>query len=102
MAKEIDVMSLRKRIDAGEDFLLVDVREPFEYEEFNIGAKLIPLAEVPSRIEEFGAQDRPIVVHCRSGKRSAQAQAYLMSQGYTDVTNLSGGMLAWQDTFGAE
>lgn len=99
MAKEIDVQTLKQRLDAGESFLFVDVREPFEYEEYNIGAKLIPLGDVPSRVEEFGALDSPIVVHCRSGKRSGQAQAYLMSQGFTDVTNVSGGVLAWQDAF---
>ena len=101
MAKEIDVRTLKARLDDGDEFVFVDVREPHEYEEFNLGADLIPLGQVPERIAEFGEdKSAPIVVHCRSGARSGQAQRFLEAQGYTDVTNVSGGVLAWREAFG--
>ena len=95
--KEIDVQTLKSRLDAGEKFRFVDVREPHEYEEFNIGAELIPLGEIPERLGEFGGKDEPIVLHCRSGARSGNAQRYLAAQGFTDVTNVRGGVLAWRE-----
>lgn len=98
--KEIDVQTLKQRLDGGESFKFVDVREPHEYEEFNIGAELIPLGEVPERLSDFGDKDTPIVLHCRSGARSGNAQRYLAAQGYTDVTNVKGGVLAWREAFG--
>ena len=100
MAQEIDVQTLKQRLDAGESFKFVDVREPHEYEEYNIGAELIPLGEVPERLGDFGEKDAPIVVHCRSGARSGNAQRYLEAQGFTDVTNVTGGVLAWREAFG--
>lgn len=101
MAKEIDVRTLKTRLDAGDEFVFVDVREPHEYEEFNLGADLIPLATLPDRLDDLGAdKSEPIVVHCRSGKRSAQAQRYLESQGFTDVSNVTGGVLAWREAHG--
>lgn len=101
MAKEIDVRTLKARLDEGDEFVFVDVREPHEYEEFNLGADLIPLGEVPERLEDFGEdKSTPIVVHCRSGARSGQAQRFLEAQGYTDVSNVSGGVLAWREAFG--
>ncbi|MDQ0377216.1 adenylyltransferase/sulfurtransferase MoeZ [Amycolatopsis thermophila] len=88
---------LKAKFDAGEDFALIDVREPHEYEIVNIkGAKLIPkdrilsgeaLAELP--------QDKPIVLHCKSGARSAEALAALHRAGFKDATHLGGGVLAW-------
>ncbi|WP_236795873.1 adenylyltransferase/sulfurtransferase MoeZ [Amycolatopsis sp. GM8] len=88
---------LKAKFDAGEDFELIDVREPHEYEIVNIkGAKLIPkdrilsgeaLAELP--------QDKPIVLHCKSGARSAEALAALHRAGFKDATHLGGGVLAW-------
>lgn len=88
---------LKSKFDAGENFELIDVREPHEYEIVNIkGAKLIPkdrilsgeaLAELP--------QDKPIVLHCKSGARSAEALAALHKAGFRDATHLGGGVLAW-------
>ncbi|MFE3177255.1 adenylyltransferase/sulfurtransferase MoeZ [Amycolatopsis sp. NPDC059090] len=88
---------LKAKFDAGEDFALIDVREPHEYEIVNIkGATLIPkdrilsgeaLAELP--------QDKPIVLHCKSGARSAEALAALHAAGFKDATHLGGGVLAW-------
>ena len=102
MPKEIDVRTLKSRLDAGDEFTFVDVREPHEYEEFNLGADLIPLGTLPERLDDLGAGDKsaPIVLHCRSGARSGQAQRYLQAQGFTDVTNVAGGVLAWREAFG--
>ena len=95
--KEIDVQTLKSRLDAGEEFKFVDVREPHEYEEYNIGAELIPLGEIPERLADFGEKGAPIVLHCRSGARSGNAQRYLAGQGFTDVTNVKGAVLAWRE-----
>ncbi len=103
MAEDISVISLKKRLDAGETLHLIDVREPFEYEEFNLGGTLIPLGEVPSRIQELEhLKEEEIIVHCRSGKRSQTAQQFLLQMGFKNVRNLLGGVLDWQAHFGTE
>jgi len=78
--------------------LLLDVREPQEYSAIHAPeAKLIPLGQVSSRLNEIEAyKDKPIVVICRSGRRSAQAVSILQGAGYTQVSNVKGGMLAWE------
>jgi adenylyltransferase/sulfurtransferase len=84
-------------MDAGDPLELIDVREPFEYEIASIdGAKLIPLGEIAERLDEL-EHERPIVVHCHSGKRSAQAVQLLLQRGFTEVYNLEGGIDAWSD-----
>ncbi|MBM3399567.1 MAG: rhodanese-like domain-containing protein [Bacteroidetes bacterium] len=100
--EDITVIELKSRLDNGKAPMIIDVRETWEFEEFNIGATLIPLAELPDKIENLGdhKQDE-IVVHCRSGARSASAKAFLESQGFSKVRNLLGGMLDWQRQFGA-
>ena len=100
MAKEIDVTTLKRRLDAGESFKFVDVREEHEYEEFNLGAELIPLGTIPDHLDDFGPKDGAIVLHCRSGARSGNAQKFLEAQGFTDVTNVTGGVVAWRAAFG--
>ncbi len=100
MALEMTVQQLRQKLDAGDKFKLVDVREPHEYEEYNIGATLIPLGTIPENLDQLGGKDEPIVLHCRSGARSGQAQRYLINQGYTNVTNVKGGALAWRENYG--
>ena len=100
MAKEMDVHTLKARLEAGGKYIFVDVREPHEFEEYNLGAKLIPLQTLPDALDEFGDSDTEIILHCRSGARSGNAQRYLESQGYTNVTNVSGGVLAWREAFG--
>ena len=99
---DIDVRELKAKSDAGEQLVLVDVREPDERTAFNIGGKHIPLGTVPARIQELaGHEDEEIVVYCRSGKRSAMAQQYFRQAGFKNVRNLEGGMLAWVDAFGS-
>ncbi|MDE3247595.1 MAG: rhodanese-like domain-containing protein [Bacteroidota bacterium] len=99
--KSISVEQLKQRMDAGEKLHLIDVREPSEYQEFNIGAQLIPLGKIQSmQADELdGLENEEIIIHCRSGKRSATAALFLESQGFTNTVNVEGGMLAWQEKF---
>ena len=92
--KEISVQELQEKMESGEDFQLVDVREDFEYETSNLGGVLIPLAGVLIEADKI-AKDKPVVVMCRSGKRSAVAITQLEAQGFTNLYNLQGGILAW-------
>ncbi|WP_180541268.1 molybdopterin-synthase adenylyltransferase MoeB [Nevskia soli] len=94
---EIDVTEVKQKIDRGADFVLVDVREPHEYQIASIPqAKLIPLGELGRRLGELDPDDE-IVVHCKSGGRSAKAVEFLRQQGFKDVSNMRGGILAWSD-----
>jgi molybdopterin/thiamine biosynthesis adenylyltransferase/rhodanese-related sulfurtransferase len=94
---EMSPHELKRRMDAGEPFELIDVREPFEYEIARIdGAKLIPLGEITERLDELSGK-QPIVVHCHSGKRSEQAARLLQQRGFANVYNLEGGIDAWSD-----
>lgn len=91
----IDVLSFAAEWEGDNPPFLLDVREPHEYQAAKIdGSVLIPLGELPNRFAEV-PKDRPVVVHCRLGGRSAKAVEYLQSQGYTDIRNLSGGIQAW-------
>lgn len=94
---DITVQELKERQEKGEQLHLIDVREPNEYAEDNIGAKLIPLGELPYRLDELeGLEDEEVIVHCRSGARSARAQQYLEENGFSNVRNLIGGMLEYR------
>jgi adenylyltransferase/sulfurtransferase len=93
----MSVHDVKRKIDAHEPFELIDVREPFEYEIARIdGAKLIPLGEIAERVNEL-QRERPIVVHCHSGRRSAEAVRLLQQRGFANVYNLEGGIDAWSD-----
>lgn len=97
---ETTVQELKSRLDNAENIAVVDVREQYEYEEFNIGSTHIPLVELMSRMDEIPAtKEDEIIVVCRSGGRSGQAQMLLQSLGYTNVVNLKGGLLAWREAF---
>jgi len=94
---EIDVTELKQKLDRGDQFVLIDVREPHEYKIASIpGAKLIPLGEFPKHVDEF-AKDAEIVIHCKSGGRSARACGILRQAGFAHVRNVVGGILAWSD-----
>ncbi|MCR6641043.1 MAG: rhodanese-like domain-containing protein [Sporocytophaga sp.] len=94
--KEISVTELKELIGKGEDFQLIDVREPGEFQAANLGGELIPLATVPQNVEKF-SKDKKVVVHCRSGKRSSDAIRFLETNfGYTNLYNLKGGILAYK------
>jgi len=96
--KTITVEAVKARIDAGEKLLLLDVREPHEHADFNIGGTLLPLGQVQTLqvddIEDW--KDKEVIVYCRSGNRSGQACMILEQAGFTNVSNLVGGMLDWQ------
>ena len=95
--KEVSVQELKEKRDAGEDFQLIDVREDFEYEMSNLGGLLIPLGGILIETEKID-KDKPVVIMCRSGKRSAAAIMQLEQQlGYTNLYNLQGGILAWAE-----
>jgi rhodanese-related sulfurtransferase len=98
---DITVQELHQKLESGEKFVFIDVREPWEYEEFNLGATLLPLGDLINRAWELeDHKNDEIVVHCRSGGRSGMAQAMLTAQGFTNVRNLTGGVMAWLDAFG--
>jgi adenylyltransferase/sulfurtransferase len=93
---EIQPEELKRRVNAGEDILVLDVREPHEYQICNIKGQLIPLGDLPTRVHELDSS-REIVVHCKSGGRSAKAVDFLRQAGFKRVSNLAGGILAWAD-----
>jgi adenylyltransferase/sulfurtransferase len=93
---EMTVKELKRRLDAGEKIVVLDVREPLEYQIANIGGVLIPLGELPARMHEL-EPSQEIVVHCRSGNRSARAVEFLLDAGFDKVSNLKGGIRAWAD-----
>ena len=93
---EMQVEELKQKLDAGEDIFVLDVREPHEYQICNIGGHLIPLGDLPKRVNELDSS-REIVAHCRSGMRSAKAVDFLKKAGFKKVRNLAGGILAWAD-----
>lgn len=100
--KAISVTELKAWQDAGKDFQLIDVREPYEYGIANLGGELIPQAAVLESNDRF-AKDKPVVVHCRSGKRSAKAIRQLEDKfGFTHLYNLQGGILAWAEEIDSE
>ena len=92
----IEVEELKRRLDAGEDVFVLDVREPHEYQICNLKGHLIPLGDLPKRVHELDSS-REIVAHCRSGMRSADAVEFLQKAGFRKVWNLTGGILAWAD-----
>jgi rhodanese-related sulfurtransferase len=92
--KEISVQELKEMKEKGEDFQLIDVREEFEYEVSNLGGILIPLGGILIETDKI-AKGKPVIMQCRSGKRSAAAIMQLEQLGYTNLYNLHGGILAW-------
>jgi rhodanese-related sulfurtransferase len=98
----ITVEEMKALLDKGEPIHLVDVREPHEHADFNIGGLLLPLGQVQTLqiepIEDW--KEEPVYFYCRSGNRSGQACMMLESLGFTNVINVTGGMLAWQERIG--
>ena len=93
---DMTVEELKRRLDAGDNLFVLDVREPHEYQIANIGGHLIPLNDLPKRIGELD-RSREIVVHCKLGGRSAKAVDFLRQSGFTNVHNLGGGISAWAE-----
>ena len=98
--KEITVQELKALIDSKADFLLIDVREQHEFDEANLNGLLIPMGEALERSSEI-SKDKQVIIHCRSGKRSATVINALESQqGFTNLYNLKGGILAYTEEIG--
>lgn len=95
---KINVSELRSRLENGNELHLFDVREEWEYEENNIGGRLIPLTSIPAKLMELASlKDDEIVVFCQTGIRSHQARLYLESKGFSKVRSLSGGLQAYME-----
>lgn len=99
--ENITAEEVKQRLENGEKLNLVDVREPHENAEFNIGGILLPLGEIRAmqvdELEEL--KDQEVIMYCRSGGRSSQAAMILETMGFTNVKNLTGGMLNWQEKY---
>jgi rhodanese-related sulfurtransferase len=100
--QNISVEELKSRMDAGEKLHMVDVREPYENADFNIGGTSLPLGKIQTmqidEIEDW--KDEEVICYCRSGNRSGQACLFLDMVGFKNTKNLTGGMLAWQEKYG--
>ena len=94
--KEITCIELKKMMDAGEDFQLIDVREEYETDIASIGGELIPMGDVMDNLDKI-SKDKKVVVYCRSGNRSGTIVRALEQNGFSNVHNLKGGILAWAD-----
>lgn len=99
--QNITAEEVKERLDKGEKLNLVDVREPHEHAEFNIGGVLLPLGKIQNmQTEELdNLKDQEVIVYCRSGNRSGQAAMILDMMGFQNTKNLTGGMLKWQEKF---
>jgi rhodanese-related sulfurtransferase len=98
--QDITVQELKQKLDNKEEFLFIDVREAYEYEEFNLGAKLIPLGSLMGALNDLEPyKNEEIVIHCRSGARSGSAKEALSQLGFTKVRNVLGGVMDWQRNF---
>ena len=94
--KEITVQELKAKKEAGDEFILLDVREPFEYDVSNLGGELVPLGQLQKWLEENeDKKDTEIVMMCRSGARSGRATSQMSQICFTNVANLKGGITAW-------
>ncbi len=100
MVKEITAKELKELMDNKTDIQLIDVREQHEFDESNLGGELIPMGDVMDNTEKI-SKDKQVVIHCRSGKRSAAVIQALETQlGFTNLYNLKGGILAYIEDVG--
>lgn len=98
----ITAEEVKSRIEAGETLNLVDVREPHEHADFNIGGILLPLGKIQGmQVDDIESlKDQEVIVYCRSGNRSGQAAMFLDTMGFKNTRNLQGGMMNWEAKFG--
>jgi len=100
--KEVTVKELKAMQESKEDFQLIDIREEYEFDICNLGGKLIPMGEITDNIDKI-SKDKKVVLHCRSGKRSASVIQMLEQQhGFTNLYNLKGGIMAWAEEIDTE
>ena len=96
--KSMDAKQLHEALSCNENIVLVDCREQHEWDEGRIEKAIhIPLGQIEDRLDELSNKEATIILQCRSGKRSMRAAEFLEDEGYTDLTNLEGGILGWQD-----
>lgn len=101
MVKEVTVQEVKKMLDEKQDFQFIDVREQFEYDSANLGAELIPLGNILLEADKI-SKDKMVVVHCRSGARSAAAIMQLEQNfGFSNLYNMKGGIIAWANEIDA-
>jgi rhodanese-related sulfurtransferase len=95
---DITAQELKERLDKGEKINLIDVREEYEFDEDNLGGQLYPLGSLPSQIDDLeDLKDEEIIIYCRSGARSGRAQQFMEQNGFSNVRNLTGGILAYRE-----
>jgi len=95
---DISVIELKKRLDAGEKLILIDVREPFEYEAYHLESDHIPLGDLMAKLDDLtDYKNKEIILICRSGNRSGSAAVYMQGFGFAKARNMAGGMRAWQE-----
>ena len=93
MSEDITCQEILKRLDQGQQFHFIDVREEWEHTEKNIGAKCYPLGELPQVLSELNSiKEEEIIVHCKTGPRGNRAKKYLIAQGFLNVRNMLGGI----------
>lgn len=96
MNEDITCQEVKSRLEQGDTFHFIDVREEWEYEEANIGAKLIPLGDLPHRLSEIDhLKNEEVIIHCKSGARSGRAKKFLNAQGFMNVRNMEGGITTY-------
>jgi len=101
--EDITIHELKERLTNKEELIIIDVREAYEHEEFNIGGDLIPIGKFPIVLPDLEKyKDQEIILYCRSGNRSGMAKRLMERAGFKQPRNLLGGMLAWQETFGKD
>lgn len=99
---DISVQELHERMQNGTAPMIIDVREQYEWDEFHIGGNLVPLGTIQAALPDLeDHMEEEIVVMCRSGARSSAARDFLVRQGFRNVRNLTGGVLAWQASYGS-
>jgi len=100
--KEVTVKELKAMQDSKEDFQLIDIREEYEFDICNLGGELIPMGDIADNTDKI-SKDKKVVLHCRSGKRSASVIQMLEQQhGFTNLYNLKGGIMAWAEEIDTE
>ena len=94
--KQMTASELKKKLDNKEPVIVIDVREPWEFEEQSICSQNIPLYSLPEKMDQLmDLKDKPFVVHCKTGSRGTQAQKFLQKNGFKEVINLQGGIEAY-------
>lgn len=98
---DITVEELHQKLADKDSFVFIDVREPYEYDEFNLGARLLPLGEIMGKLDDISEdKNAEIVICCRSGNRSGMVKSLLTQTGFSNTRNLIGGLVEWQQKFG--